>query len=135
MTKKIRPLLMIPMLALGSMAALCSRSTQELQVTVQNKSGTTLSCDILLNQKTIMKTLDVNPGASVVTPISLTKLRDDLKALGQSTGSLHLDCKGLPEAVKLELFGYIEPADNYLSGKHILAEISDKQPGYVSIRE
>ncbi len=135
MTKTIRPLLMIPMLALGSMAALCSRSTQEVKVTVQNKSGTSLSCDILLNKKTVMKTLNVKPGANVATPISLSKLREDLKSLGQSTGSLHLDCQGLPEAVKLELFGYIEPADNYLAGKHILAEISDKQPGFVSIRE
>ncbi len=126
---------MIPMLALGSMAALCSKGNQELKVTVQNKSGVPLSCDILLNQKTIMKTLNVNPGASVATPISLSKLREEIKALGQSTGSLHLDCKGLPEVVQLELFGYIEPADNYLSGKHILAEINDKQPGYVSIRE
>ncbi len=123
------------MLAWSSKAALRSRANQEFKVTVQNKSGQSLSCDILLNQKTIMKTLAVNPRASAATPISLSKLREDLKALGQSIGSLHLECKGLPETVQLELYGYIEPADDYLSDKLILAEINDKQPGYVSIRE
>lgn len=123
------------MLALSSMAALCSKSQQDLKVSVQNKSGAPLSCSVLLNQKTVMKTLTVDPGASVATPISLSKVREDLKALGQSTGNLHLNCTGLKDGVDLELFGYIEPADNYLAGKHILAEINDAQQNRVSIRE
>lgn len=122
------------MLAFCSLAALCSKDS-DFRVKVLNHSKTSLPCSIRLNEKLELKTISMDPGASMETRISLTTIRSSLKDLGQSTGILTLNCKGPENAFNLELFGYIEPSDNYLSGKVIVAEIHDMNQTKVSIQK
>lgn len=103
----------------------CTKVSDEIHLSVHHQGSQPIQGEFFVLDTPMAMPFSLEAGEVRDLVLNLSDIRRIIKHKGMSSGNLLLHLEGHPP---LEISGYIEPADNYLTTRRIRIEIRDNQP-------